>query len=492
MKTKKTILIITDGIGHNTACENNAFCNAVKPTYDYLFETAPHALIKTSGLAVGLPAGQMGNSEVGHMCIGSGRVLYQNLVKISKAAKDGTLAKNRVLTDLLSKSDTIHIVGLFSDGGVHSHIDHILELAKIARNNNKKVKLHISTDGRDVSPTSAPNFLKQIKAILSEDIIIASISGRFYSMDRDNRWERVERSYGAIVNATPKTDMTPTQYIQSQYNKDIYDEFIDPVSFGDYSGFEDDDGVIFANFRSDRKRQIVSAIGNESFDKFERNISKLNIITMTQYNKEFPYPIMFEDQIPKNTLSEVISKANLKQFHTAETEKYPHVTFFFNGGVEEPFKNETRALVASPKVKTYDLKPEMSAKEVSQHVQIALKGAYDFIIVNFANGDMVGHTGDYKAGIKAVEAVDKELGTIIELAKKEDYNIIVTSDHGNCEQMKDENGEILTNHTTFDVFCFILSDGVTKVKEGALNNVAPTVLKLMELEIPDEMDEALI
>ncbi len=489
MKTDKTILVITDGIGYNKSCKDNAFCNAKKPTYDYLFENVPYSLIKTSGEAVGLPKGQMGNSEVGHMAIGSGRVLYQNLVKITKAVDDGTLAKNLVLVDLLQKSKVVHIVGLLSDGGVHSHIDHIISLAKISLSDGKKVYLHLITDGRDVSPTSAPFYLKQI---LDENLSIASISGRFYTMDRDSRWERVKKGYDAIAYGLPKCKVTPLEYIKSQHDKEIKDEFIEPVSFDGYSGFEDGDGVIFANFRSDRMREITEAVGDENFSEFKTSEVKLNIITLTEYKKEFPYPVIFENSLPKNTLAEVISKAGLSQLHTSETEKYAHVTFFLNGGVEEPFENETRVLVPSPNVKTYDLKPEMSAKEVSKNVQIAMKNEYDFIVVNFANGDMVGHTGDYEAGIKAVEAVDKELGEILKLAQELGYNLVLTSDHGNCEQMRDADGKILTNHTIFEVFCFVMSDGVTKVKNGGLNNIAPTVLKLMNLAKPKEMDEALI
>ncbi len=492
MEKNRVLLVITDGIGYRSSCENNAFCQAKKPAYDYLFANIPNSLVKTSGLAVGLPEGQMGNSEVGHMSIGSGRVLYQNLVKISKSIEDGTLAKNEVLKSTISKSNKIHIVALLSDGGVHSHIEHIIALSQIASKEGKKVFLHLITDGRDVDPKSASEYISQIEDNLDQNISIATISGRFYSMDRDTRWDRIERGYRAIVQAEPNTKLSPKDYIFSQYNKDITDEFLDPTSFGDYSGFENGDGIIFANFRSDRMRELVDSIGNDKFSEFERPNLNLNIATITVYNKDFPYPVIFEDQLPKNTLAEVISKASLTQLHTSETEKYAHVTFFFNGGVEEPFLNETRVLVPSPNVKTYDLKPQMSAPEVGENVRKAMKEEYDFIVVNFANGDMVGHTGDFQAGIKAVEAVDHELGQIIELAKEKNYSLIITSDHGNCEEMKSPEGKTLTNHTTYDVFCFVMSEGVDKVKNGGLNNIAPTVLKLMNLEIPSEMDEPLI
>ena len=492
MKTKKAILIITDGIGHNSSCDNNAFCHAKKPAYDYLFENVPYNYVKTSGLAVGLPEGQMGNSEVGHMTIGSGRVLYQNLVKISKAVEDGTLAQNEALNSVLSKSGRIHIIGLLSDGGVHSHIDHIIALAKIASEKGKHVFLHLITDGRDVDPRSAPLFIAQIEGIGDPNIEIATVGGRFFTMDRDNRWERVQKGYQAIVEAYPRTDLRPEAYVKSQYEKEITDEFVEPVAMAGYEGMKEGDGVIFANFRSDRMREITEAIGNPNFDKFEKKNINVHIATMTEYNKEFTYPVLFKEELPKHVLAEVVSEAGLKQFHTAETEKYAHVTFFFNGGVEEPFINETRVLVPSPEVKTYDQKPEMSAPEVGENVRTAMREGYDFVVVNFANGDMVGHTGDYEAGIKAVEAVDRELGKIIEVAREEGYSLVLTSDHGNCEMMRDENGKILTNHTLFDVWCFVMAEGIKEVKPGGLNNIAPTILKLMQLPIPAEMDAPLI
>jgi 2,3-bisphosphoglycerate-independent phosphoglycerate mutase len=492
MKTKKVLLVITDGIGHRESCKDNAFCNANKTTYDYLFENVPYNYVKTSGLAVGLPQGQMGNSEVGHMSIGSGRVLYQNLVKISKAIEEDRLKEMPVVKDIMQKSADIHVVGLLSDGGVHSHIDHLIAMAKIGAQYGKKVYLHLITDGRDVAPDSAGIYIDKILENLDENISIATLSGRFYSMDRDTRWDRVERGYRAMAFANPKTALDVKAYVAQQYEKEILDEFIEPVAFGDYDGFGEGDGVIFVNFRSDRMRELVTAIGDEAFAEFQRNPATLHLATMTQYNKEFPYPVIFEECAPKNTLAEVISKAGLTQLHTSETEKYAHVTFFFNGGVEEPFLNESRVLVPSPDVKTYDMKPEMSAPQVSENVQKALRQGYDFVVVNFANGDMVGHTGNYEAGIKAVEAVDKELGKLIEVCKEEGYSMVLTSDHGNCEEMKNGQGERLTNHTTYEVFCFVMAEGVGEVKEGGLNNIAPTVLKLMNLPIPEEMDAPLI
>ena len=490
--SKKAILVITDGIGYSPKTEFNAFYNAKKPTYDKLFKEVPHSLISTFGLSVGLPEGQMGNSEVGHMSIGSGRVLYQDLVKISLALSENTLEENEELQKLMAKSDRLHLIGLLSDGGVHSHIDHFKGLAQIASKNGKKVFLHLITDGRDVSPTSAGKYVKQIEEILDENISIATISGRFYSMDRDNRWARVQRGYEAIVNATPKTDFYPEGYVGHSYSLGETDEFMEPTAFEGYEGVKDGDSVLTINFRSDRMRELVTALGDEDFTSFEKHPIKINLATITEYDKSFKYPVLFRKDSPKNTLAEVISKNGLKQLHTAETEKYAHVTFFLNGGIDEPYENETRVLVPSPDVKTYDLKPEMSANEVGDVVLKAIDSEYDFIVVNFANGDMVGHTGDIEASKIAVTTVDEQLGKIMQKAKENDYALVVTSDHGNCEEMKDDEGNTLTNHTVGKVWCFVMADGVKKVEAGGLNNIAPTVLKLMNLEIPSEMDHSLV
>ena len=490
--SKKTVLIITDGIGHNSSCSFNAFCNAKKPTYDYLFSNVPYSLIHTYGEYVGLPDNQMGNSEVGHMTIGSGRVLYQDLVKIHLAIKNDTLKDNVIVKNTIEKSNNIHLIGLASDGGVHSHIDHIIALAKIAENKNKKVWLHLITDGRDVAPDCAKIYIEKVINICNENIKIATIGGRYYGMDRDNRWDRVELAYNAIANATPKTKDNILDFIDNSYKNEIFDEFLIPTALDGYDGIKDGDGVIFCNFRSDRARELSSVFAKNDFKEFEKKTLNVQIASMTQYDKNIPIPVIFEKDNPTNTLAQVISDAGLTQLHTAETEKYAHVTFFFNGGVEEPFLNETRVLIPSPNVATYDLQPQMSAPKVGEAVRLAMKNQTDFIVVNFANGDMVGHTGVYEAAIKAVEAVDYELGLILEEAKKENYNIVLTSDHGNCEMMKDENGNTLTNHTVGDVYCFVIAPNVKEVKTGSLNNIAPTVLKLMGLDIPKEMDEPLI
>lgn len=490
--SKKTVLIITDGIGHNSSCNFNAFCNAKKPTYDYLFSNVPYSLIHTYGEYVGLPDNQMGNSEVGHMTIGSGRVLYQDLVKIHLVIKNDTLKDNVIVKNIIEKSNNIHLIGLASDGGVHSHIDHIIALAKIAQNKNKKVWLHLITDGRDVAPDCAKIYIEKVINICNENIKIATIGGRYYGMDRDNRWDRVELAYNAIANATPKTKDNILDFIDNSYKNEIFDEFLIPTALDGYDGIKDGDGVIFCNFRSDRARELSSVFAKDDFKEFEKKPLNVQIASMTQYDKSIPIPVIFEKDNPTNTLAQVISDAGLTQLHTAETEKYAHVTFFFNGGVEEPFLNETRVLIPSPNVATYDLQPQMSAPKVGEAVRLAMKNQTDFIVVNFANGDMVGHTGVYEAAIKAVEAVDYELGLILEEAKKENYNIVLTSDHGNCEMMRDENGNTLTNHTVGDVYCFVIAPNVEEVKTGSLNNIAPTVLKLMGLDIPKEMDEPLI
>ena len=490
--SKKAILVITDGIGYSEKTQNNAFFHATKPTYDKLFSEVPHSLIDTFGLSVGLPEGQMGNSEVGHMSIGSGRVLYQDLVKISLALKDNSLEKNEVLQDLFAKSDRLHLIGLMSDGGVHSHIDHFMGIADIAAKNGKKVFLHLITDGRDVSPTSAQKYLQQVKKHLNENVQIATIAGRFYAMDRDNRWERLQLAYEAIAKAEPKTDLDPEAYVENSYSLGETDEFIKPTAFEGYEGLKEGDAVLTINFRSDRMREMVTALGDDSFSGFERTPVKVHLATITEYDKSFPYPVMFRKEVPKNTLAEVIAKAGLRQLHTAETEKYAHVTFFLNGGIDEPYENETRVLIPSPNVKTYDMKPEMSAKEVADAVLDAMEADYDFIVVNFANGDMVGHTGDMNAAQKAVEAVDEQLGVIWKKAREKDYSLVLTSDHGNCEEMRDEDGNVLTNHTVGAVWCFVDAPDVKEVRKGGLNNIAPTVLKLMDLEIPQEMDSSLV
>lgn len=484
---QKMILVITDGIGYNPSDEFNAFAAAKKKTYEWMFENLPNSLLKTSGKAVGLPEGQMGNSEVGHLTIGSGRILYQSLVKIDMAIKDKSLYQNPRLLNLLKNHKRVHIIGLYSDGGVHSHLNHFDAIYDFAKANGNEVFAHAITDGRDVSPKSGLNFIKH----LEKRAKIATISGRFYAMDRDKRWDRVEASYKVLAKNENLQSITPSEYLANSYENGITDEFIEPASFCKFGGIKSDDAVIFINFRNDRAREIVEALGATEFSEFKRENFTPNILTMTNYDDKFNFPVLFENENITNTLSEVVASAGLTQLHTAETEKYAHVTFFLNGGKEEPVLNETRILVPSPKVKTYDEMPQMSAYEVKDVVIQGIKNGTDFIVVNFANGDMVGHTGNYKASIKAVEAVDECLGEILKVAKDENYAYMQISDHGNCEAMYDEANGILTNHSTFDVFCFVMARGVSKVDNGGLSNVAPTALKIMGLEIPKEMDKPL-
>ncbi|MDY5185677.1 2,3-bisphosphoglycerate-independent phosphoglycerate mutase [Helicobacter trogontum] len=507
---QKVVLIITDGIGYSEKTEYNAFFHAKKPHYDYLFQHVPHSLISTYGLSVGLPEGQMGNSEVGHMSLGSGRILYQDLVKINTALQDQSIKSNNAFNTIIDSVQTLHLCVLASDGGVHSHINHLKSLALLAKERQKKVWLHLITDGRDVKPQSFLSHLETLQDILCDHIQIGSICGRFYAMDRDKRWDRVQCAFDVLAYGENPQTCSIESYIQRHYDEGIFDEFIKPASFNGYTGFktyesQDDqdfinvsnldsstEGFIFVNYRSDRAREIVASLGLKSFSEFPRKFfPNLFVGCMCEYDESFPFPILFPKDKVQNTIAEILSKQGLKQAHIAETEKYAHVTFFFNGGREEEWEGETRLLIESPKVKTYDLKPEMSAREVGDGVCEFITQGYDFIVVNFANGDMVGHTGNFEAAIKAVEAVDREIAKIWNLAKQKGYSIIMTSDHGNCEEMKDSNLKPLTNHTIGDVFCFVDSSGVDSIDNGALSNIAPTILKLMEIPIPSEMDKPL-
>lgn len=488
--SKKAILIITDGIGYDEDEKYNAFAMANTPTYDKLFAKYPNSKIKTSGRAVGLPDGQMGNSEVGHMSIGSGRVIYQSLVQISEAIKDNSLFEMAEYKKIKENSNDIHIIGLLSDGGVHSLDEHIKGVAKQC-GKDRKVYLHIISDGRDVAPRSVKTYIDSLLNITNENIKIASLSGRFYAMDRDNRWDRVQEAYEVINNANNKQSVNINDYVDNMYSQDISDEFIVPACFDEYSGIKENDNLIFCNFRSDRMKELVK-VYEDSFDGFKREKINTNILTMTSYSDELNCDVWIKKDNINNTLSQVISDQGLRQFHISETEKYAHVTFFLNGGRDAPFKGEDRKLIPSMDVRTYDEAPQMRAKEIADGIIGAMNNKYDYIVANFANGDMVGHTGNLEAGIKAVEAVDESLKRILDVNNKSnEYDIIITSDHGNCEKMRDNDGEMLTNHTITDVFCFCISDKVDNINNGALSNIAPSILKLMEITPPDEMDEAL-
>ena len=489
---QKCILVITDGIGYNKSPKFNAFEAAQKPNYEKFFKQIPNSLLKTSGLAVGLPEGQMGNSEVGHMCIGSGRIIYQNLVKINRAIKDKSLENHPQLNHLLKKCKKIHIIGLYSDGGVHSSHTHFDALLEICKNKGNEIYAHAITDGRDVSPKTGLKFIQNLEQLCEKKgVHLASVCGRFYAMDRDKRWDRVEEYYKCLLAQVPKVSNF-SSYIENSYKKNTTDEFIKGVVSNDFKGLSEEDGLIFVNFRNDRMRELIEVLNSKDFKEFKREKIFQNLLTMCVYDEKFKIPVLFEKEKIENTLAEVISKAGLSQLHTAETEKYAHVTFFFNGGKEELLENETRVLIPSPKVKTYDEKPQMSAYEVLSEVKKGIEKGEDFIVVNFANGDMVGHTGNFNASIKAVETVDSCLGELVAYARKFQYAFIITSDHGNCEAMQDENGNLLTNHTNFDVFVFVEALGVKKIKENqGLSNIAASVLKILGLEIPKEMNEAL-
>ncbi|MBM0637486.1 2,3-bisphosphoglycerate-independent phosphoglycerate mutase [Campylobacter sp. VicNov18] len=489
---QKCVLIITDGIGYNASSDFNAFKAAKKPNYERLFKEVPNSLLKTSGLAVGLPENQMGNSEVGHMCIGSGQIIYQNLVRINKAIETKQLQENENLQRLLAKCKRIHVIGLYSNGGVHSMDTHFKAMLEICAKNGNEVFAHAITDGRDVSPISGLNFIRDLEDFCENlGVYFATLCGRFYAMDRDKRWDRIKEYYDGLLGRVHKVSNW-LDYIQKSYDANIMDEFIKAAQNENYHGIQEEDGLIFINFRNDRMKQLVEALNSKEFSGFKRDRIFENLLTMSVYDEQFNIPVIFEKEQLKNTLSEVISSAGLTQLHTAETEKYAHVTFFFNGGKEELLENETRILIPSLKVKTYDEQPSMSAFEVCNAVKQGIKKGEDFIVVNFANGDMVGHTGNFDAAIKAVETVDACLGEIIDCAREHGYAFIITSDHGNCEAMQDENGNLLTNHTTFDVFVFVEAEGIYKIKDNmGLSNIAASVLKILDLPIPKEMDEAL-
>jgi len=496
-----------DGWGmRNSGC-GNAVAEADTPVFDYLLSEYPSTTLKASGEAVGLPEGQMGNSEVGHLNIGAGRIVYQEFTRISKAIKDGDFFKNSVLLNAIraakERGKSLHLMGLLSDGGVHSHIDHLFALLDLAAKEGiKEVYVHGFLDGRDVPPDSAGIYVKQLEEKLKKIRLgkIATIMGRYYAMDRDNRWERTQRAYKAMVLGEGITAVSAASAIQMSYEKREMDEFVQPAVIVDEKGapistIEHGDSIIFFNFRADRARQITRAFVDKDFTHFNRPKGFLDpqFVCMTQYDKEIKAPVAFPPQNLVNTLGEVLAEKGIRQLRVAETEKYAHVTFFFNGGVEEPNEGEDRILVPSPKVPTYNLKPEMSAFEVAEKVVKAVEGgSYGVIIVNFANPDMVGHTGIMEAAVKAVEAVDTCLGKIFEAVKKAGGIMIVTADHGNAELMYEREGEPHTAHTCGEVpFIIAAFDEELKKKklrkDGSLRDIAPTILELLKLPKPIEM-----
>ena len=504
MKDKLTMLMILDGFGDNDNKDGNAIKLAKTPNIDKLMKKYNHTEISTSGLAVGLPEGQMGNSEVGHTNIGAGRIVYQELTRITKSIEDGDFFTNpefiAAIENCKKNHSKLHILGLVSDGGVHSHIRHLYGLLEMAKRRDfEDVYVHCFLDGRDTPPASAESYIVKLQEKMQEKEIgkIASICGRFYSMDRDKRWERVQKCYDALVKGEGKKASSAVKAIEDSYQKEVFDEFVEPtvICNGEepVATIEKNDSVIFFNFRPDRAREITRALVDPEFNDFEtKKDLNLYFVCFTNYDETMPnVHIAFQKETLHNTFGEYVSKLGYTQLRIAETEKYAHVTFFFNGGEEKLFKGEDRILVPSPKVETYDLKPEMSAYEVTDKVIEAIqKDYYDCIILNYANTDMVGHTGSLEAAIKAVEAVDECVGKVVKLVEEKEGNLLITADHGNEEQMIDyATGEPHTAHTTNPVpLILVTKNEKLKLKTGGkLADLAPTMLDLMNLQKPEEM-----
>lgn len=487
------LLCILDGfgIGDENAADN-AIAQAEMANYKRILKIYPHSQLETSGLAVGLPFGQMGNSEVGHMTIGAGRVIFQDLPRINNAISDGSLTKNhkiqKLIADLKNSDKTCHLMGLLSDGGVHSHIDHIIFLANLLQENGVKVVLHAFLDGRDVAQKSALIYLEQV-----ENIKISTISGRYYAMDRDHKWNRIKLAYDAIVNGKGERFYGAISAVEKSYAEDVTDEFILPCSIDDYSGMQEGDALLFCNFRADRARQISTAILDQNFAEFPtRKINFSHILALTEYSEKLNhfYKNLFPPIEIKNSLPEILASKGLNQLRIAETEKYAHVTFFFSCGQEKEMNGEERILIKSPAVATYDLKPEMSALEVGEKLAAALKSdKFDFIVVNYANPDMVGHSGKLAASIKACEAIDFQLGMLEKLILEKNGTMLISADHGNIECLLDHNHKPHTSHTTNPVpFILIKKDANgLNLQNGGLSDIAPTILHLMKIAQPQEM-----
>ncbi|QCE41683.1 2,3-bisphosphoglycerate-independent phosphoglycerate mutase [Psychroserpens sp. NJDZ02] len=497
---KKVILMILDGWGKSPDPKVSAIDNANTPFIDSLYTKYPNAQLRTDGLHVGLPEGQMGNSEVGHMNLGAGRIVYQDLAKINLAIDKNTLAKEHVLQDAFSyakaNNQNIHFLGLLSDGGVHSHINHLKGLIDATEASGvENAYIHAFTDGRDVDPKSGKGFVQDLETFTkNKNTKLASLTGRYYAMDRDNRWERIKLAYDALVNGTGELSNDLPQSVQNHYDADITDEFIKPIIKSNAEGLplttiKEDDVVIFFNFRTDRGRELTDALYQN--DHHEQNMHKLNLyyVTMTNYGDAFTgIHVVFDKDNITETLGEVLEKNNKTQIRIAETEKYPHVTFFFSGGQETPFKGESRILKNSPKVATYDLKPEMSAFELTDALIPELeKETTDFVCLNFANGDMVGHTGSMSAAIQACEVVDKCVKQVVTTALAHGYTTLLIADHGNCETMINPDGSPNTAHTTNPVPLILIDKELKEIKDGVLGDMAPTILKLMGIEQPQAM-----
>ncbi len=492
---KKHILIILDGYGIAVDPSVSAIDQADKPFLDDLFASYPHSTLEASGRAVGLPPGQMGNSEVGHMNLGAGRIVNQDITRIDLAIENGSILENEVLVAAArhAKNSKIHLMGLFSDGGVHSHINHLITLCELARReglSRDQVCVHAFTDGRDADPHGGIHYTEQFEKRAGHLAPIVSVIGRYHAMDRDRRWERTRKAYQMLVHGEGEACENATEAFKSSYAIGITDEFIEPHII-EPTCIKDGDAVIFFNFRADRGRQLVDAFTQSPTSaEFEVTpFERLYFCTLTPYDKKFGLPVAFDKVDLTQTLGEVVSKAGLRQLRVAETEKYPHVTFFFSGGREELFEGESRLLIPSPKVPTYDLQPEMSAPEIATRAARALrKGEFHFVCLNFANPDMVGHTGVFEATTKAVEAVDKAVRIVVEAARVAGYSISIIADHGNADCMQNPNGSPNTTHSTALVPHLIIKDGFKgPIQPGKLGDIAPTILRLMGVQIPEEM-----
>ncbi|MCI8547511.1 MAG: 2,3-bisphosphoglycerate-independent phosphoglycerate mutase [Bacilli bacterium] len=490
---QKILLTILDGYGLRKEEHGNAVNQANNKTFNELWRKFPHTTLIASGEEVGLPNGQMGNSEVGHMNIGAGRIIYQPLERINKSIKDKTFFQNKEILKIMEHTKVnhskLHIMGLISDGGVHSHINHLMALLEMCKKEKvDRIYLHLFTDGRDVSPTSAYTYIRKIEDKLKELQLgsIATISGRYYAMDRDSNYERLKKSYDAMVHGINKVDIGIEEYIQNSYKENITDEFLIPAVFDETGRIEEQDGIITFNFRKDRLREILTALTNKDFKEMEVvKFNNIKTVTMFPVTLSVKAKAAFLDEELTNTIGEYLESKGLSQLRIAETEKYAHVTFFFDGGKEIDYPHEKKILIPSPKVATYDLKPEMSAKEITDILLNELE-KYDVIILNFANGDMLGHTGVVPAAIKGIETVDKCLEKLYQKIKELDGLMIITADHGNCEEMLDKNDNPVTSHTT-NLVPFIVTKENIKLKEGKLADIAPTILDLLNLPIPKEM-----
>lgn len=496
----KVLLVILDGVGYSESQKHNAVFLAKAPTYKSMFSMHPWCLLENSGESVGLPEGVMGNSEVGHLNLGSGRVVYQELTKITKFSREKGFSSLRTIQDLAkNQRGALHLIGLVSDGGVHSHIHHLYDLltSVSSLSKEKPIFIHAITDGRDTPPKSGAGYLSELQKFVDKhpNMQISTVLGRFYAMDRDKRWDRIQKAYEALTKESEEMQFDSAEYaILDAYSKQETDEFVLPRQIRGGVRITNTDQVLFFNYRADRARELSSAFSLDSFSEFKRDVKvpSEQWVTLTRYQKDFPFPVLFEQDSLDKILGQIVAEKNFQQLRVAETEKYAHVTYFFNGGVETPFKGEDRILVPSPKdVKTYDEKPEMSAYEVTEKVLEGLNKNYQLIVVNYANGDMVGHTGNERAATLAVEALDACLAKILPEAQKNNFDIIVTADHGNCEEMIDlKTGEAMTQHSLNPVPCILISKKYKdiKLKNGKLADVAPTILDLFGWEKPREMD----